>query len=95
MHWRLKYSLGGAFTSGAHVALAFPAFVRSPEKSRRPTAVGFEKRDPQCGMARQHTAGAKAAEREHLLQRLRVDAAQHEIWLEALADCRRPVPVDS
>jgi hypothetical protein len=37
-------------------------------------------------MAREHAAGAKTSEREHLLERLRINPAQHEIGIEPLAD---------
>src|SRR5512132_857305 len=37
-------------------------------------------------MAREHAAGAETAKREHLLEGLGVDAAQHEIGIEPFAD---------
>ena len=79
----LQQLAGGRLEIGrVSVTLALDRFVEPLDKPWDPRAIGLEERDPQLGMVFQYPAREEAAQPHHLLERLGVDAPQHEVIAE-------------
>ena len=72
-----------------HPALALVPFVQAPKQPRQPRAIGFEKSDFHVWVSFEYPTASKAAETQHLLERLRIDASQSKVRLEILGALAR------
>src|SRR5205823_6010421 len=66
------------------VALELVVLVEPPDQPGDPGAIGFEKGDLELWMPRQDAAAQKGAEAEHLLDGLRVNAANPKVRIEVV-----------